>query len=578
MKRTVLKVTGESGQGLVSVGRIVAKILKDMGFYVYTDREYPSLIKGGKSNLQIDFGLTPIRSSSRQADLVIALDLPGVEEYVDTLREGGVLVHGYERHHRVKNLHERAEKRGVKLVYMPARTIAYEKGGTELMVNMVLLGLMWRILGFDLEPLEAKIKEQFKSKPKLLAIDLECVHAGYGAEEAKNGPSFKIELPKEKSDTIMIDGNAAIALGAVQAGVRAYFAYPMSPSSSILMHLANWAGETGMLVKQAEDEITAAQMALGSMYMGARALTGTSGGGFDLMTETVSLAGITETPLVIVVAQRPGPATGLPTWTCQGDLDLAIHAGHGEYGRMVMAVSDPESAYAQIQHAMNYAEKFQVPVVLLTEKVIAEAQITVPPFRQGAIPIERGLVTDEKEREALVSADRFRFTESGVSKRWIPGSAPAGYFANGDEHAEDGALTEEAEPVKKMIEKRLRKLETIKKSLPDPEFYGPESAPISLIGWGGSKGPALDALDACAEEGIKANYLHFEYLYPLRTEKLKSFLEKNPNVHLIEGNYFGQLGRMIEAETGKKFAGRLLKYDGRPFYAEEVADYLRKNI
>ncbi|QQR83052.1 2-oxoacid:acceptor oxidoreductase subunit alpha [Candidatus Peregrinibacteria bacterium] len=577
MKRIVLKVAGESGMGLLSVGQIVSRTLKHMGYYVHSDREYPSLIKGGHSNVQIDFSLKPIHSLSTEVDLVIALDRAGLLEYLDIVKPGGVLVHGYERHHLIKDLEERAKKRKIKLLYLPARHIAHELGGNELMINMVLLGLMWRVLGFDLKHIEAPIKKQFASKPKLLEIDLKCVRAGYEAK-GLNIHEHKLPHPKTKPKTIMLDGNHALSLGAIQAGVRAYFAYPMSPSSSILMHLANYAHETGMVVKQAEDEITAVQMAVGSMFMGTRSLVGTSGGGFDLMTETVSLAGMIENPLVVVICQRPGPGTGLPTWTSQGDLNLAIHAGHGEYARMVIAASDPTSNYELIQHALNYAEEFQIPVVFLSEKVVAETQAMVEPFQHKKIPIKRGLVTKPAELQKLTKSDRFKLTPSGVSYRWVPGSAPSGYYANSDEHHEDGTLTEEAQPCHEMYEKRLRKLKAIEKAMPEPVVYGkPKGAKISFVGWGSSKGVMLDAIDALKEAGIDVNYLHYDYLWPLKTKRLEKFFQENKNVHILEGNYLGQLANLIEMHTNRRFTGRLLKWNGRPFFLEDVLNYVKKN-
>jgi 2-oxoglutarate/2-oxoacid ferredoxin oxidoreductase subunit alpha len=577
MDRTVLKVAGESGMGLLSVGKVVAKILKDMGFYVHSDREFPSLIKGGFSNMQIDFGLSPIRSLSRHADLVIALDREGLVEYVDAVGEGGVVVHGYERHDKIMGLEEKARQRKVTLLYLPARTIARSLGGSDLMVNMVLLGLLWRVMGLPMKPLEGAIREQFAKKPALLEIDLKCVRAGYEAQGLKV-PEYKIQLPKSKPKEILIDGNMGIALGAIKAGVRAYYAYPMSPASSILTYLANFSHDTGMLVKQAEDEITAAQMAIGSMFMGTRAFTATSGGGFDLMTETVSLAGITETPLVIVLAQRPGPGTGLPTWTAQGDLKMAIHSSHGEFTKIVLAASDPLSAYELIQHAFNLAERFQTPVVLLTEKAIAEAQTMVDLDKTEAITIERGLVTSEKDLAALKPSDRFKITEDGISRRWIPGSSAVGYYGNGDEHNEDGTLTENGPEVAAIVAKRMRKLKTIQDALPDPVVYGPKKAALSLVGWGSSKNAALDAMERLAEKGIKVNYLHYEYLWPLRDEAFRAFFKANPNVHILENNYQGQLADILEGRTGLKFKGRLLKCDGRPFFRRDVTDYVEKNI
>jgi len=600
MKRTTLKIAGESGMGLVSVGTILIKTLKDLGFYINMDREYPSLIKGGHSNLQIDFDDEPLHCLSTTIDVVMALDKAGLEAYVKTIREGGILVHGYERRELLQELEEDAAKRNVKLIYLPARQIAYSFGGNELMVNMVLLGMMWRVLGFDLDPLENSVKEQFADKPKLLAIDLKCVKAGYEGEfegEVKKSvgaakehvkyeidfPNLQVPLPAEKPETILVDGNLSVALGAIQCGVRAYYAYPMSPSSSILTHLANFANETGMLVKQAEDEITSVQMAIGSMHMGTRAMCGTSGGGYDLMTESVSLAGMIECPLVVVLAQRPGPATGLPTWTGQGDLNLAVYSAHGEFARIVMAVSDPTSCYELIQHAMNYAEEYQVPVIFLTEKVICETQMTVPHFEHAKIPIKRGLVTGD-DIEQLTHSDRFKITDDGISKRWVPGTTKTFYFANGDEHKEDGSLTEEADEAAAMYAKRMRKLQTIEDALPEPEIYGAAAgAQISFVGWGSTKGTMIDVIKECEKLGIQVNYLHYEYVYPLKVDRLKTFIEENDNVCLIEGNYLGQLGELIKAKLQEhgvlfNFAERFLKYDGRPFFLEETIEFVKNHI
>ncbi|MBT6068351.1 2-oxoacid:acceptor oxidoreductase subunit alpha [Candidatus Peregrinibacteria bacterium] len=591
MSRTTIKIAGESGMGLVSVGTILSKALKRLGFYINLDREYPSLIKGGHSNVQIDFSKEPLHCLSQEVDVVMALDRVGLDEYVDTIREGGILVHGYEKRERLKDLEERAATRDVKLVYLPGRQVAFFHGGNELMVNMVLLGMMWKVLGFDLKVLEDQVSEQFASKPDLLKIDLEILRTGYAGEFACEGsdvekvefPEMEIEVPEEVPETILLDGNHAIALGAVQCGVRGYFVYPMSPASSILTHLALMAEKTGMVVKQAEDEITAAQMAFGAMFAGTRAFTGTSGGGYDLMTETITLAGMTETPLVTVVAQRPGPATGLPTWTGQGDLNLAIHAGHGEYPKIVVAASDQNSCFELIQHSFNLAEMFQVPVIFLTEKVVAETKSTVPTFATGDIEIHRGLVMDEEELQNLERTDRFKITESGVSKRWAPGSSETYYFGNGDEHLEDGRLTEEADTSRAMYAKRMKKMDAIFNCLPEPEVYGVnEKAEISFIGWGSTKNAMKDVIKECAADDIKVNYLHFEYVYPLKVDMLKKFIARNKNVCLIEGNYTGQFGDLIKLKLQDegvlfKFKKRFLKYNGRPFFLEETMQFIIEN-
>lgn len=567
------------------------KSLKRIGFYVNSDREYPSLIKGGNSASQIDFAYQQIRSLQTKVDVLVALDRNNLLKYIDDVKPGGVVIHGYDRHHLIPSLPQKAEELGIKIIYIPARSIAYSLGGNEIVTNMVLIGALWKICDFGLNYLEEQVKHQFASKPKILEIDLKCIDAGYNIEKiekleiipissAPEIPSYIIQEPKgDAPEKLLIDGSAAISLGAIHAGVRTYYAYPMSPSSGILKYFAETSHETGIVVKQAEDEITAAQMAIGSMFAGSRSLVATSGGGFDLMTESVSLAGIIENPLVIIIAQRPGPGTGLPTWTAQGDLNLAIHAGHGEFTRLVLAVSDPESSFELIQHALNYAEKFQIPVIVLTEKVVVETKTMVDPFEQNTVPIERGLVSDQSELSSLESADRYRITESGISKRWLPGSSETTYFANGDEHWESGELTEEAEPSHQMYEKRNRKADLLLESLPDPVVYGPADADISFIGWGSVKNVMLDIIDTQSEDDSlpKINYLHYEYLWPFKSAPAKEFFQSNKKVCLIENNYHGQLGQIIEDKTDHKFAEKLLKWNGRPFFYDEVIELIKNH-
>jgi 2-oxoglutarate ferredoxin oxidoreductase subunit alpha len=252
---------------------------------------------------------------------------------------------------------------------------------------------------------------------------------------------------------------------------------------------------------------------------------------------------------------------------------MAKYSGHGEFARLIMSVSNAQDAFELIQHAFNYAEVYQVPVIVLTEKQIAESLWTVDDFEEGTIPIQRGLVDDPN---AVEREDRYRITESGLSKRWIPCSSDKYYFANGDEHLEDGTLTEDAEPSKQMILKRVRKGEALKAALPEPDVYGPETADISFIGWGSSRNVMMDAIAAAEAEGKTVNYLHYSYLFPLKTDVLEDFVSKNKNLHLIEGNVTAQFGQDIEAR-GHQFAGKLLKWNGRPFYVEEVMEYINQN-
>jgi 2-oxoglutarate ferredoxin oxidoreductase subunit alpha len=301
-------------------------------------------------------------------------------------------------------------------------------------------------------------------------------------------------------------------------------------------------------------------MALGSMFMGTRALTATSGGGFDLMTETVTCAGVSETPLVVVLSQRSGSATGVPTWTGAGDLQTALKGGHGEFPRCVIATSDIESSYTLIQKAFNISEQFQIPVILLTEKQLSESLFTVKALPKD-IPIERGLEDGEL---------RYQLTDSGISPRWIPSREKIPYIHNSDEHTDDGTSTEDSENVINMSQKRMQKLTTLKEQLPEPELFRGKNSRVTFVGWGTSKNPILDLI----KQGEDISYLHYEYLYPLRTNILEELVTKEERLVLIENNQTGQLGNLIREEIGYEFKEKLLKFDGRPFFLEDILNFL----
>lgn len=583
--RIVLKVGGESGQGVNSVGEILAKAIKRCGYKVFGYREYPSLIKGGYASYQIDVADQLISSSLQKCHLLIGQSRLSVHKYLRDLVSGGILVHSIDKLSFDAAEQEFIDQNQIQVVYLDTFKVAEAQGGNKLMSNMVLVGYLSKLININYEVLAQIVSEIFADKPKLLEIDLKCLDAG---AKLLSGPEPKLNLNEKFhsdpnwKDSLVISGNHSLALGSLAAGTRAYYGYPMTPSSSLLSYVAEISHETKALVKQAEDEITAVQMAFGSMFMGTRALVATSGGGFDLMTETVSLAGITENPLVIFLAQRPGPATGLPTWTASADLNLAIYAGHGEFPRCVIAASDADSAYLLIQHAFNIAEEFQIPVMIMSEKQIAESLYNIGEL-PGNIEIKRGLIPANSVDRNVdeLKLERYATTETGVSPRWLPGTFKHTYVVNSDEHLADGTLTEEAEPVIAMHNKRMRKLETLRQQLPEPKIYGDNNSDTLFVGWGSVKSALLDALPTVQKSGQSFAYLHFEYLYPLRTELLEELIvgmdKKYRRVILIENNSMGQLGNLITQETGYKFNEKLLKFDGRPFFVDDIVNYINSN-
>ena len=594
MKRISFRIVGASGQGINSIGDIVSKALKRSGFAVFGYREYPSLIVGGHAGYQFDVSDSVVRSSAVELDAVLALNYQGLTRYfapsanaAQYLKAGGYLIHAVanwkfsEEHQKII-----AEKK-IRVVCLPIEQMLKELDAPLVLQNVIFAGFLWELFGQDIPLLQKVVGEQFAKKPKLIDINLKAAEKGFTFRPDGEIPRITLPAPKaEWKDHLLITGNEAIGLGAIHAGVRMYTGYPMTPASSLLGYVAKTQNATGMIVKQAEDEITAAQMASGASFMGTRAMTGTSGGGFDLMTETLSMVGMIESPQVFILGQRPGPATGVPTWTAQGDLFLAVHAGHGEFPRCVMSVSDGLDAFHLVADAWNLAERYQIPVILLTDKEVAECLFCLAPFDTSKTVIDRGnLVTEEAELQKLKAADRYRLTEDGVSPRWIPGARVEGYDANSDEHTPDGTVTEDSAPVKNMLAKRMRKMETLAKAMPEPELYragsrqqaaistNAEDLDVLLVGWGSTKNVVLDVLEVL-DSSLKIGYLHYTYLWPLKTKRFEELTKRAKRTVLIEGNYQGQLGVFLKEKTGIDIAERLLKYDGRPFFFEELRDAL----
>lgn len=573
-ERVSVKFAGASGQGINTIGMLLAKTLNEYGFKIFAYREYPSLIKGGIASYQVDFSNTQIDSSSRECNILLAFTDESLQEYMGDVSDEGIIIYDKKEISLTQEQELDLEQRNISLIFLDSENIAVETGGIKIMSNVVMLAFAWKILDLELEPLINTVLEHFKSKNVDLEAERKCLEAGY------NSPTFRPEL-KEKTNTpnvsifkqssYVITGNHALSLGAISAGVRAYYAYPMTPATSIFKYLGDTSKKTGMLVKQAENEITAVQMALGSMYMGTRALVATSGGGFDLMTETISCAGISETPLVVILSQRTGAATGLPTWTGAGDLNVAINGGHGEFPRCVIATSDAQTSYRLIQEAFNIAESYQIPVIVLSEKQISESIYSLSSMPKD-IPIERGL------KEQLAETDqRYQLTSSGISPRWVPSKGKKPYLASSDEHAVDGMSIEDSEEVIAMSQKRMAKLEALKDVIPEPELYGEKDADIIFVGWGSVKSCVLDALSLIkkfSDKKAKCGYLHYEFMFPLKTKLLKELIEKKKRLVLIENNQSGQLGEQVMRATGFKFKERILKYDGRPFFVEDILDFL----
>ncbi|MBI1813052.1 2-oxoacid:acceptor oxidoreductase subunit alpha [Candidatus Peregrinibacteria bacterium] len=593
MTRISLKIVGASGQGINSIGEIVAKGLKRAGYCVFGYREYPSLIKGGHASYQLDCSNDRVRSAETKVNAVMALNHHGLEHNLADVKESGVLIHLTPEWKFSPEDQKLLRSRKSTVIAIPLEEILKRLGAKPILGNVLLAAFLWAALGQDKDELKALVGERFAKKKNLLELNMKCIEEGFSYTDPAAG-RVSVTLPSSDpvwKDHLLVTGSQAMGLGAMHAGVRLYAGYPMTPSSPLLSFIADLQNQTGMVLKQAEDEITAAQIVTGAMFMGARALTATSGGGFDLMSETLSLNGILENPTVFVLAQRPGPATGLPTWTAQGDLLMAIHTAHGEFARCVLAVSDSQDAFDLMPVAFNLAEEFQISVIVLTDKQVAEALYTQTPFDQTKVKVERGkLVTDPAALKELKGTDRYDpNVKDGISLRWLPGSNAATYCAQGDEHNADGTVDETAKNAKEQMEKRMRKLESLKQALPEPELWKIENgkgritneSPLLdclIVGWGSSKDTVLDALADEKFGGKRIGYLHFTYLWPLKTERLQALAKKAKKIILVEQNYQGQLGVLIRQECGLEINEKILKYDGRPFFVDELIELIRAKL
>ena len=570
--RMIIKLAGAAGQGIKTAGLILTKALKRSGYKVFGYTEYPSLIRGGHNVFQIEVFNSDGAPLSKETDILLALDKASIALHTKELSQGGIILYDENTVTPEQTIIDELKNNEVNLVPIKLSDLASTAGGNALMKNTVALGAIWELLGLELEDLEPLIAETYNKTQEMIELNIKCLKGGFEDVKAK-GLVFKSNLNTDESvkDMMLISGNEAVALGAIAAGVRLYSSYPMTPASAILSYLAEHGPKHGMVVKQAEDEITAANMVIGAFHAGTRSMCATSGGGFDLMTEALSLSGMTETPFFCVIGQRPGPATGVPTWTAQGDLDLAIKAGHGEFPRIVLAPGNPAQAFQYTADALNLTEKYQTPVLMLLDKHLGESFYLSPQFKSESITIDRGKILTSGDNETK----RYAPSEDGVSARWFPGDQISTFLANSDEHTTKGYSTEEGTEISTMMQKRLLKNNTILSNLPDPLIYGDAvDAELKLVTWGSNIEVIKAAIGELEKQGKKIALMQIIYCWPLKADPIVSFLNGNTQTAIIELNATMQLATLIKQVTGIEFTNKLNKFDGRPFYIEEIIAFL----
>jgi 2-oxoglutarate ferredoxin oxidoreductase subunit alpha len=558
------KIGGEAGFGIMAAGLMFSKIAVRSGYSVFSYVEYPSLVRGGHNVLQVSVSEDQVRSPRKTTDFLVALNQETIDLHKDELVKGAGLVYDKDQGMDISKI-----SKDVNVFSIPIRKIAVDTAQNVLMENTVTLGATAALLGGELNHLKYLIKEAFEGKdPQIIEKNIKACQAGYDyvLDNYKEKVVFALR-PKPAKKQIVVSANEAVALGAIAGGLQFAAIYPMTPTSNILHYLAPLQEKFNFIYHQPEDEISAINMAIGASFAGARSMVATSGGGFALMVEGYGLAAATETPVVIVEGMRAGPATGMPTWTEQGDLNFLLNAAHGDFPRIVLAPGDAEESFYLTMEGFNLADKYQTPVIIIVDKHICEGSGSFSLFDTSKYSIDRGKLIFKKKSNYL----RYKLSPDGISERTAAGSGNF-FVSNSDEHNETGFSDESEENRIQQMEKRMRKIKTcIAKDMKQPKLFGPKNAKTTIVSWGSNKGAVLDAI-----EGVPGvNFLHLNWISPFPAKAVKRILGGAKRIIGIESNYSGQMIKLIKQETGIEITESLLKYDGRPIFPEEIVKKIK---
>jgi len=552
---------GKAGQGIQTVEHMLTQTLKLSGYHVFSTQEYMSRIRGGTNSTLIRVSSNRVSAPVNRIDLLIPFS-PGAVSHVRKRISTETILLGEKKAYGDEYQEEKA-------IDVPLSEIASEVGG-PIYSNTVAVALLAGLLKVERGVLDQYLRHHFAGKDEtIIQKNLEAARRGYEvSNELTRSGRLQIDLIKhtEIKDEILIDGVEALAMGAIAGGCNFLSFYPMSPSTAVAVLLAEHSKEFGIIVEQAEDEISAMNMGIGAWYAGARGLASTSGGGFALMVEGLSLAGMIESPMVVHIGQRPGPATGLPTRTEQGELLFALYAGHGEFPRIILAPGTIEDCFYLAQKAFNLADQYQVPVFILTDQYLLESHYNIPSLDLERTPLMKHFVETKRGYK------RYQLTEAGLSPRGIPGFGEGLVVLDSDEHDEEGHITEDLDLRIKMVNKRLKKLDLLMKDVLPPVFVGPENYEILIVGWGSTYHAIREALERLGTKDVA--FLHFKQVYPLHPNTL-THLKKAKKTVIVENNGTAQFGRLIRLETGFNMDREILKYNGLPFSVEELGERLK---
>ncbi|WP_135820266.1 2-oxoacid:acceptor oxidoreductase subunit alpha [Halostella litorea] len=570
-------IGGEAGDGIDSTGKIFAQALSRAGRHVFTSKDFASRIRGGYTAYKIRTSTDRVRSVVDRLDILVALTQRTIDENVDELHDGSVVIYDGERSW------DAEIPEGVVGVDVPLKSLAEDAGGA-IMRNVVALGAACEIASFSIENLDEALAKRFSSKgEKLVENNKQAARLGqeYVQEHyAEDLPEYS--LAETDEDYVLLNGDEAIGMGAIAAGCRFYSGYPITPATDVMEYLTGRIDRYGGHVVQAEDELSAINMALGAARSGARAMTATSGPGIDLMTETFGLVATSETPLVICDVMRSGPSTGMPTKQEQGDLNMALYGGHGEVPRFVLAPTTISECFHKTIEAFNLAEKYQVPVYLVSDLAMAVTERTFRPeeFDMDEVEVERGNVVDEDDIDQyLDEQDRFQphyDAADGISPRAFPGTEGGAHMSTGLEHNELGRRTEDTDERIKQVDKRNRKVETAQREEEwDYREYGDADADALVISWGSNEGAMVEALDYLDDEGIDVRFISVPYIFP--RPDLTEAVEAAEQVIVVECNEQGQFADLLEHDTLTRLK-RVNKYNGVRFKADELADDIKAKL
>ncbi len=569
MTKLVWLIGGEAGFGVREAGLIFAKTCVHAGFNIFGYAEYPSLIRGGHNTYQVSVD-DEVFCQSKNFNVVVALNKETIDKHVNELSRGGAII--YDSGAMSKDV----EKAGALFYPIPLRQLVTETGGKDIVRNTVAIGASCAIIGLDFSFIRDSLAEEFKSKgAEIVEMNVKAAKSGYDYMKKNFKGEFGFTLmPKKKEEKIVLTGNDAIGIGAVKAGCNFYAGYPMTPVTSIMQFFAAHAKDYEIVFRNSSDEIEAINMAIGASYAGAKSMTASSGGGYALMVEAIGMSAMAEIPVVIVEGTRTGPSTGLPTWTEQGDLRFVLHSSHGEFPRIVVAPGDVDECYYKTIETFNLAYKYQVPAVILTDRQLGESHMSTDKFKTD-MKNDKFVMDESDVKEGY---KRFAFTDSGLSPRSVPGQKNGLYVANSYEHDETGIYAEDAENTKKMKDKRMKKSELIANEIPNPVLHGDKNADITIVAWGSTKLPALQAVKMLKEQKINANVLQIVYMEPFKSEAVEKMLSGAKKLLIVENNQTAQLAGLIREKTGIGIKEKLLKYDGRQFFAEEIVDKVKEMI